>query len=671
MASSSLYNRWRPRTFAEPDDYPLVGQEHVTRTLRNAVASGAIAHAYLFCGPRGTGKTSAARILARAVNCRRGLRGEPCNACENCQALLSGRQLDLLIEIDGASNRGVDDVRQLRERLLQRPGGADLTGRYKVYIVDEVHMLTTEAFNALLKSLEEPPPHVIFVLATTDPQKVPATVASRCQRFDFKPIPLELLVRHLGQVAAAEGARLEPAAVELLARAAAGGMRDAVSLLDQALAFAGAAADRPAATAGRSAAGSAAGTDDAAYVTAAHVRAMLGLTDFEAVSHLVDRLVEHDLGGALRLVHEVVGQGADLRQYARQVLEYLRALLLTASAAGALLHLDEDTRDAIEQRAQRLPLPELVRLIKLIAQAEQGLKAPAAQPQLPLELALAEAVVGRPAAADRGADTWSEPAVAVPTDVRRARPSKEAADGRDSTRAAGDDAPGVRPERGSSPSRATVAAERVGAAERAKTVVPVALLGAAGAAPAIPVVSGAEVPALSLSKGSGAEGEPGDAVAVNPGAPASRRTATLTLERVQEHWPATLEALRRANRPVEALLKDATPIAVDDGNVVVLQFRFAFHCNKVNEPANNIAARKALSRALGVECRVRCVLAEGSGSRPSRGHAAADDPVVAKALRIWRAHILSPGELAAVEAVPLAPVAPVAPAAATPVPDND
>ena len=204
MASITLYNKWRPQTFADPQRHPLVGQEHVTRTLRNAVARNQIAHAYLFCGPRGTGKTSAARILARAVNCRRGMQGEPCNECENCRALLSGRQLDLLIEIDGASNRGVDDVRQLRERLLQRPGGADLTGRFKVYIIDEVHMLTQEAFNALLKSLEEPPAHVVFVLATTDPQKVPATVASRCQRFDFKPIPLETLLDHLTHVAAAE-----------------------------------------------------------------------------------------------------------------------------------------------------------------------------------------------------------------------------------------------------------------------------------------------------------------------------------------------------------------------------------------------------------------------------------------------------------------------------------
>ncbi|HEV2122707.1 MAG TPA: DNA polymerase III subunit gamma/tau, partial [Chloroflexota bacterium] len=399
MPSPSLYNRWRPRTFAERDDHPLIGQEHVTRTLRNAVAGGQIAHAYLFCGPRGTGKTSAARILARAVNCRRGLRGEPCNECENCQALLSGRQLDLLIEIDGASNRGVDDVRQLRERLMQRPGGADLTGRYKVYIIDEVHMLTTEAFNALLKSLEEPPPHVIFILATTDPQKVPATVASRCQRFDFRPIPVETLARHLAHIAGAEGVQIEPAGLELLARTAAGGARDAVSMLDQALAFAGASPPDGTTAAGVPAA--------PVLITAQQVQSMLGLTDFDAVCRLVDSIADQDLPAGLRLVHEIATKGSDLRQFTRQVLEFLRAVLLAASDAAELVNLDEETRDAVRQRADRLPLTVLLGIIRLFTQAEQGLRSPSAQPQLPLELAIVEAIVAPPASAP--------PAVASPT----------------------------------------------------------------------------------------------------------------------------------------------------------------------------------------------------------------------------------------------------------------
>ncbi|HEX2036834.1 MAG TPA: DNA polymerase III subunit gamma/tau, partial [Chloroflexota bacterium] len=358
MASVTLYNKWRPQTFADPERHPVIGQEHVTRTLRNAVARNQIAHAYLFCGPRGTGKTSAARILARAVNCRRGLVGEPCNECANCEALLSGRQLDLLIEIDGASNRGVDDVRQLRERLMQRPGGADLTGRYKVYIIDEVHMLTQEAFNALLKSLEEPPAHVIFVLATTDPQKVPATVASRCQRFDFKPIPLETLTAHLVHVARAEGVQLEDGAAELLARAAAGGARDAVSLLDQALAFAGAAGGAEAQEDGPPGALGLGGP----VITAAQAQAMLGLTDFDAVCRLVDSIIARDLPTGLRLVHDVTASGVDLRQFARQVIEFLRALLLSESDAGTLLRLDDEGQEAIRQRARSLSLAQLLRL---------------------------------------------------------------------------------------------------------------------------------------------------------------------------------------------------------------------------------------------------------------------------------------------------------------------
>src|SRR5688500_980439 len=381
MAATALYNRWRSRTFSNPDDLPLIGQDHITRTLRNAVASGQISHAYLFCGPRGTGKTSAARILARAVNCKRGLQGEPCNACENCEALLSGRQLDLLIEIDGASNNGVDEVRELREKLMIRPGGDGLTGRYKVYIIDEVHMLSNAAFNALLKSLEEPPGHVIFILATTDPQKVLATVASRCQRHDFRPIPLDTLVRHLARVASSESVELEPAALELLARTAAGGARDAVSLLDQALSFAGAVGD-----AAEEQGGGKAGKKGKARlkITAAQVQAMLGLTEAEAIYRLLDGVAARDLAACLRLVQEVSSQGSDLRQFARQVIELLRGALLLAGNAGELATLDDETREQVRIRAERLGLGEVVRLIKIFTQAEHGLRGPSAQPQLPL-----------------------------------------------------------------------------------------------------------------------------------------------------------------------------------------------------------------------------------------------------------------------------------------------
>lgn len=644
MASITLYNKWRPQTFAAPERRPLIGQEHVTRTLRNAVARNQIAHAYLFCGPRGTGKTSAARILARAVNCRRGLQGEPCNECENCQALLTGRQLDLLIEIDGASNRGVDDVRQLRERLMQRPGGADLTGRFKVYIIDEVHMLTQEAFNALLKSLEEPPAHVIFILATTDPQKVPATVASRCQRFDFKPISLETLVAHLVHVAAAEGVRLPAGAAELLAQAAAGGARDAISLLDQALAFTGAtrltngAADEPL-------------TLGAPTVTIAHVQGMLGLTDFDAVCRLVDALIERDLPTGLRLVHEVADQGIDLRQLTRQIIEFLRALLLAQSDAATLLHLDEERREAVRQRARRLTLADLVRLIRLFTLAEQGLKSPSAQPQLPLELAIVEASLSPMAAplpfqaeADGPAAPRPQPAVVVaspqhappdaadlqaaPIPPRTPPPSPSEFEPPDSSLAP--------PEASAWPG----ANHEVQVAPPA----PNATSDPAPAAPPPPVAAGLDQPPPAPSR-------PGP---ISPH-PAPER-AKLTLEAVEARWSDVADAVRPHSRTIETLLRQkfAEPVAVEDGNVVVLQFRFASHMTKLQGDADRIAVEKALRRVLGSPCKVRCILKEDLNApfdRP-RSQTAQDDPVVAKALRIWQAHILSPTEIAAVEALP-------------------
>src|ERR1700730_13504538 len=219
----ALYLRCGPLRFAD-----VVGQEHVTRTLTNAIKLGRPSHAYLFTGPRGTGKTSVARILYRAVNCEHSIDGDPDNTCPMCRAALDGRALDL-IEIDAASNRGIDDMRDLRDKVAYRPG----EGRYKVYIIDEAHELTTQAWDAFLKTLEEPPPHAIFVLATTEAHKVPPTIISRCQRFDFRRIPFQPTRDLLAQVAAAEGMEIEPAVLERLALVARGGLRDALGLLDQ------------------------------------------------------------------------------------------------------------------------------------------------------------------------------------------------------------------------------------------------------------------------------------------------------------------------------------------------------------------------------------------------------------------------------------------------------
>ncbi|MDI3316870.1 MAG: DNA polymerase III subunit gamma/tau [Bacillota bacterium] len=287
-----MYREWRPRTFAE-----VVGQEHVVRALRRAVAEGRVAHAYCFAGPRGTGKTSVARILARAVNCLRPEEGEPCNACRPCAEALEGSFLDL-VEIDAASNRGIDQMRELLERVHLAP----VEGRRKVYIIDEAHMLTPDAFNAFLKTLEEPPAHTLFVLATTEPQKVPVTILSRCQRFDFHRIEEERIARHLAHVAESLGASMEPAALAAVARYAEGGLRDALSLLDECLA--------------------------AGARTVDDVAAVLGTAPSQALEALSGALARGDAGGLLATVRELAQEGKDFRQVLLDLTAYLREELL-------------------------------------------------------------------------------------------------------------------------------------------------------------------------------------------------------------------------------------------------------------------------------------------------------------------------------------------------------
>src|SRR6266581_4104910 len=253
MASQSLYRKWRSQTFTD-----LVGQEPVVRTLKNALLAGNLAHAYLFTGPRGTGKTSTARLLAKTINCSNPEDGEPCNVCQQCREITAGNSFNVM-EIDAASNRGIDSIRELREKVMVPPS----SGKYKVYILDEAHMLTVEAFNALLKTLEEPPAHAIFVMATTDVHKMLPTVLSRCQRFDFKRITSRQIVDRLRFVAEQEQITLEAGAAELIARAAAGGMRDALSLLDQAIAYCG------------------------QEIVVAQVQAMLGVADPRAIQKFI------------------------------------------------------------------------------------------------------------------------------------------------------------------------------------------------------------------------------------------------------------------------------------------------------------------------------------------------------------------------------------------------
>ena len=360
MAAQALYRKWRPRTFDE-----MVGQGHVTHTLQNALLSGRISHAYLFAGPRGTGKTSMGRVLAKAVNCLSTEDDKPCNQCRICQAINEGRLLDL-IEIDAASNRGIDEVRGIREKVGFRPNEA----RYRVYILDEAHMLTEPAFNALLKTLEEPPPHVIFVLVTTEPHKIPSTILSRCQRFDFRRIPLQDIIGLLEHIAEQEGLTVESTALELVARSATGSMRDAESLLDQLMSY---------------------GSQE---ITLAQVQSVLGTVSSQAVGELVNQLVAGNVAKGLDVINRVIGDGVDPRQFNRQVVEYLRELLLIKVGEGSTLaRVTPEALQEMKGQAAQLSTRELIKVVKLFHQAGLDLKA-GAQSQLPLELAFIDATLG-------------------------------------------------------------------------------------------------------------------------------------------------------------------------------------------------------------------------------------------------------------------------------------
>jgi len=350
--------KYRPQTF----DF-VVGQEHITQTLKNAIASNRLAHAYLFVGPRGTGKTSTARILAKALNCVHGPTVNPCGECDVCREIAAGNSLDVL-EIDGASNNGVEQVRELRENVRFAP----TRGKYKVYIIDEVHMLTTAAFNALLKTLEEPPEHVKFIFATTDVQKVLPTILSRCQRFDLRRIPSELIAGHLGYIARQEGIDLAPDAARTIAKGAEGGLRDAESMLDQLVAFCG------------------------EKITEEDVLSVFGFTASQTVSSLCDALLEEDSSSALAVVQQQAEAGRDLSRLMADLIGHLRNLLVAkADPEGIKTEVGEEELSILQEQAARVDLDRLLDLIEQFAAAEGRMKW-APNKKLHFEIAVIKAI---------------------------------------------------------------------------------------------------------------------------------------------------------------------------------------------------------------------------------------------------------------------------------------
>jgi DNA polymerase-3 subunit gamma/tau len=386
--TQALYRKWRPLLWDE-----VISQEHIIQTLKNAVATDRVAHAYLFSGPRGTGKTTAARLLAKAVNCiNPDLTKRPCNECAHCLGVNENRFMDL-IEIDAASNTSVDDVRDLRDKINFAPS----QGTYKVYIIDEVHMLSTAAFNALLNTLEEPPPHAIFILATTEIHKIPATVLSRCQRHEFRRVPLSEITRHLNNICKSEGIEADAEAINTIARQSTGGMRDAISLLDQL-----------ASTGGR--------------ITLELAQTVLGTATSQSVLALIQAVIDRQPGAGLDEIHRALDGGADARALARQIVDYLRNLMLIQMGNGEQVEVPNDTRAQMVKHAAAIPIADVLRMMRAFNAAAIDQRG-GWSPSLGLELAFAE-ILELPAQAEviSAPRTVSKPAAAAQAEHHQVQP---------------------------------------------------------------------------------------------------------------------------------------------------------------------------------------------------------------------------------------------------------
>ena len=543
MAYISLYRKYRSQTFDE-----LIGQEHVSRTLKNALAEDKVAHAYLFTGPRGTGKTSTARILAKALNCVNGPTPEPCGVCDPCVAITDGSSLDVF-ELDAASHSGVDETREILSGVNLATAG----GKKKVYVIDEVHMLTTQSFNALLKTLEEPPSHVVFVLATTDPHKVLPTIVSRTQRFDFRRITVEDLEAHLADIARREKIKIDPDALTVVARHAEGSARDALSALDQ-----------------LSSLGDQVTVDDA--------EKLLGDRDDDALVEVFDAISDHDVGGVFTKLHSLVAQGSDPRQLAFSAMEHARSLLLIATApdAGGLLDASETDKASIALQAERFSPEALVRVLDLLGKAITEMRN-APNHRLLLEVALVRAaapetdptaggLLGRIERLERRIGIEGPAPVATPASPGRVAPGAD-------TSALDSDSPrpadaGLRnsPGRRSAPS-----------ATRGKKEAPAREVTSPDAAP----------PA-------GADTTPEKAPAKPTVVPAQ-----VGLGDIKDSWAVALEEVKKISRRVAAMLSPSRPLSFNDGKLEV-EVQSGFHADEMAEAANKAKLADALHAALGV-----------------------------------------------------------------------
>ena len=588
--STSLYRRHRPGSFDE-----VVGQQHVVRTLRNAVEQGKVHHAYLFVGSRGTGKTSMAKILARSLNCERG--GPtitPCGECESCVTIAAGTSIDV-IEMDAASNRSVDDVRDLRERVAYAPAG----GRWKVYILDEAHMLTKEAWNAFLKTLEEPPPNTVFVLATTEAHKVMATIADRCQRFDFQRPSLEQLSEVLNRVALAESIELDEGAATMIARSASGSFRDALGTLDQLVAFGG------------------------NHVGLDEVLEMLGAADAELLFDAIDAVVAEDPKAVLLGVEKMAQSGRDPSQFARDLLAHLRHLLVTQTTGEVPASFVVTATDSarLQSQATTIGPATLIRTIDDLASALTAVREgddarmaveiallKAARPDLDPSTEgllrrierLEEQLTGgaRPAGRSAPEDSAASAAATFP-------PAREAQDPGPAEEEEAQPTPQAAPPEGEGP----LSAPEPSAAEPEDA--PSAGSGVAG------VSRGAEVPEASSTVGDAASAGFVD-----------RSSSDLDLEKLQRVWPAVMDQLVTTAPALTAFFEDARPVgfAAEDG-IVEISFPVTatFNKRKAETPENREKVAEALLTVTGQGLKPTYVLLDSEAPAPAAPAAAADD----------------------------------------------
>ncbi|NTV41444.1 MAG: DNA polymerase III subunit gamma/tau [Candidatus Moranbacteria bacterium] len=539
--SLSLYRKYRPQTFSD-----VIGQKHIVQTLSNSIINDRVAHAYLFTGPRGTGKTTLARIFARAVNCKNPKDGNPCLECNICKNITQGRSLDIF-EIDAASNTGVDNIRELRENVKFPPSHA----KFKVYIIDEVHMLSTGAFNALLKTLEEPPAHVIFILATTEIHKVPETIISRCQRYDFTRLSLEHIIEKLSAIAESEKISIDKDAIEMIAVASEGGMRDAESLFAQVIAF------------------------EDKNITSAKVQDLLGTTKRQSLEALAKNIFDKNATEAIALINQLSQDGYDLDVFNKSFLNYLRQIMLVSvdeklSKLFSFELTTEQTNDLLFQAKGKVA-KEILFVVQCFTEIQGKIKS-AFIPQLPLEMAIIKAVGGQQTAVQNQPQTSKSanfPSPAPIVSPITATPTV------------------------SEPPKATQTPENAHSLTQEPESSPIA-------PPIEKPIPEVNIETAKITKPEAIKNE------------AQIADSEFTLVDVKKHWNQFIKDTKRLNHSIAAVLQNSQPVSAEYG-IITIATAFPFHKDKLNENANKLTIEGVFANILGLRVLIKVVTTQEAG----------------------------------------------------------